>query len=374
MEQDQVLSVYGALHDTGALKQLEEYRNKADRLQQLVNQSVELFTRRTEEDLVSYVVTSLLQAFVPRHVAVFLDPLEYKAPVKTLYYRNLKPEEPPVRLASIDWLEPVLETSQEAVSFTAVLAAAPREAEALRPLDPELVVPLLGLNGLYGVVVIGARILDDPYTEEELRYINQFFVFASIGLQNILHYVSAVTDYKTRLYNHSFFNQRLMEEIQKVRRYGARFALLEIDIDHFKRLNDTYGHLAGDEVLYQFSRILEKSVRTEDVVSRYGGEEFLALLVECPPRDTLAVAERIRRAAEERVFSFRGEDIRMTVSVGVTYSYCAGLEEPADVIARADFALYEAKERGRNQVRTCRPGLLGVARRRRLARQAEAGC
>ncbi|MDY7030063.1 MAG: diguanylate cyclase, partial [Spirochaetota bacterium] len=122
--------------------------------------------------------------------------------------------------------------------------------------------------------------MEGEYTDDEIVHIDRLMRFVSISLQNAIHYHSSVTDFKTQLYNHSFFMKRLTEELAKVKRYNKSMAVMLIDIDFFKQLNDRYGHLAGDKVLFELARTLEKSLRREDVVARFGGEEFVIMLPE----------------------------------------------------------------------------------------------
>ena len=125
--------------------------------------------------------------------------------------------------------------------------------------------------------------------------------------------------------------------------------LLVIDIDHFKKYNDTYGHLAADEVLSRLASIFVESVRSCDYVARYGGEEFMFLLPETGPKEGMQAAERIRSRVAEETFGSSGESIAVTVSLGVA-SYPKDGSDPEAIMKKADTALYKAKESGRNRV------------------------
>jgi diguanylate cyclase (GGDEF)-like protein len=121
------------------------------------------------------------------------------------------------------------------------------------------------------------------------------------------------------------------------------------DIDNFKKINDTYGHLAGDHVLKQLASVIKSRIRREDILSRYGGEEFAIILPEIDAYNALQFAEKIRRLIEKAVFKFEDTEIPVTISIGVT-SITAELQEPHDFIRVADTKLYEAKSQGRNRV------------------------
>jgi diguanylate cyclase (GGDEF)-like protein len=159
-------------------------------------------------------------------------------------------------------------------------------------------------------------------------------------------------DEKTQLFNYRHFMDRLADEFKRARRYSLPLTLLMFDVDHFKDVNDRYGHLAGDGVLREFGRIMVRSARETDVIARYGGEEFVVLLPHTTAAHGQRLADRIRRSTEANPFG--GGDgqgpIRVTVSAGVaTYPINDRLRAPEDLVRAADEALYHAKEAGRNR-------------------------
>jgi diguanylate cyclase (GGDEF)-like protein len=162
----------------------------------------------------------------------------------------------------------------------------------------------------------------------------------------------AVTDGLTRIYNHRFFQELFDKEFKRSDRYGTIFSLIMLDIDFFKRVNDTYGHLYGDEILKEISNIIKGCLRSMDIVARYGGEEFAILLPETDLDSAIQTAERIRRAIEDHGFyTTEREGVRVTASQGVTCYPSSDIKKRSDIVAKADAALYEAKESGRNCVR-----------------------
>jgi len=161
----------------------------------------------------------------------------------------------------------------------------------------------------------------------------------------------AHTDPLTHLLNRRALTIRLVAELERVRRYNSPLTMLMIDLDHFKLVNDTYGHLVGDEVLRGVGLILQRSVRSVDMVARYGGEEFVVVLPETGEQGAVAFAERMRQRVEQHTFEAqRATPARVTVSIGVSCFPALHVESAEDLFARADAALYRAKERGRNQV------------------------
>ena len=181
-------------------------------------------------------------------------------------------------------------------------------------------------------------------SHDEVQAANQ-----ALQEQNRLLQELAVTDGLTGLYNRKKFDEILADQFARFRRNHRPFAVMMLDLDNFKSVNDNYGHVAGDEALADVAAILKQSVRDVDYVARYGGEEFVVVLVETTLDAALDVAERIRAEMEIPRFGASNKLLSVTVSLGVTHSRedDAG---PEEVLARADHALYEAKRAGRNQV------------------------
>jgi diguanylate cyclase (GGDEF)-like protein len=165
----------------------------------------------------------------------------------------------------------------------------------------------------------------------------------------------AVTDELSGLASRRHFETRLAEEWARNRRYGAPLSVALFDLDHFKKLNDSLGHGAGDLAIRRFGEILRAIVRTSDLACRYGGEEFAVLFPETPARSALSVADRVRRTVEREPFSSEGRPFRVTVSGGVADTAELDGEDRQQLLFRADKALYLAKDGGRNRVRLWTP-------------------
>lgn len=164
---------------------------------------------------------------------------------------------------------------------------------------------------------------------------------------------AALTDSLTELWNHSQFREHLAREFARTRRYGGAVSLIMLDIDHFKAINDTYGHEVGNRVLQATAEHLRNTVRDSDVVSRYGGEEFS---VTCPQTTLDAathLAERVRKTLPDAIYAAKIKDLSVTASLGVSCSSDAGVVTPEELISSADQAMYVAKRNGRNQVQRC---------------------
>ncbi len=164
---------------------------------------------------------------------------------------------------------------------------------------------------------------------------------------------SALRDPLTRTFNRRYFQQRLLGEMRFAVRHAQPVGLLLIDLDHFKQVNDSHGHLIGDEVLQRFAVLLQGKLRAEDVLARFGGEEFGVVVRGTPQRGCVALAERLRLAADEAIFTFGEISLHLTISIGVAMFPWEGATmttSPDELIAKADAALFLAKGAGRNQV------------------------
>ena len=185
--------------------------------------------------------------------------------------------------------------------------------------------------------------------DEDSIFSFSFQAFQTISLQYELARL-ATTDGLTGLYNHRMFQERLDEELVRAKRYNRKLFIMMIDIDHFKRFNDTYGHQTGDEVLKTVARLIKSNLRNIDFPARYGGEEFIVILPETECNDALRVGERLRKLVENYSF-FVNEDekARITISVGIS-CYPKDSTDKAQLVKMADEALYYAKKMGRNRV------------------------
>ena len=161
---------------------------------------------------------------------------------------------------------------------------------------------------------------------------------------------SALRDGLTKLFNKRYFLDRLDSELKFALRHQTSLSLLMLDLDHFKRCNDTHGHLGGDAVLSAVANALSRAVRNEDVVARFGGEEFAIVLRQIAVDSAVLMAERLRKMIESMLIPFGDKQLRQTVSIGVAGFPTTPVREPADLVEAADQALYRAKNGGRNRV------------------------
>lgn len=163
------------------------------------------------------------------------------------------------------------------------------------------------------------------------------------------------TDHLTGLYNRRYLEEVLEREFQRTLRKGNNLAVMIMDIDHFKTVNDTYGHQQGDSVLCKVAALFQRVLRDYDIAARFGGEEFIAVIPEASLSEACKIAERIRKSIEEMKFNVGTKNIRVTASFGVSACPAEGINSAESMIREADKALYSAKINGRNRVEPILP-------------------
>jgi diguanylate cyclase (GGDEF)-like protein len=213
--------------------------------------------------------------------------------------------------------------------------------------------PLLSGQGQVTGLVRIESAKRESMDQEDQRLVESLVVLASLAFENARLYREArelaVTDGLTRLLLRRSLMESLETELKRHAEQGAPLSLIMLDIDHFKVINDTFGHPAGDLVLRDVAAMVKRSVRDVDVCGRYGGEEFVVLLPMTPMDGALLVAERIRETIRARLFDLRGESRQVTVSMGVATAMGQGTRA-VELIAAADDALYHSKQNGRDRV------------------------
>jgi len=212
--------------------------------------------------------------------------------------------------------------------------------------------PMMIGNKVLGVVRVSA-VEAGIFSAEDLRLLDIFSNLSSVTLKNILLYAKmeemAIQDSLTGLYLNRYFKERFFEERRRADHGRKSFALIMIDVDHFKQCNDDYGHSAGDIVLKSIASIILSCLEPVDLAARYGGEEFIVLLPNKNKKEAMAVAEEMRSKIQAYPFVFRRVDVHITASFGVVdYPQEVGTEE--ELLRTADRYLYRAKSLGRNRV------------------------
>ncbi|MCU1450980.1 MAG: diguanylate cyclase with sensor [Acidimicrobiales bacterium] len=220
-------------------------------------------------------------------------------------------------------------------------------------------VPRRSGNRILGVLALYGRRSGDLFGPDEVHLLQSLVRQAETAIENTFLYEEAtrlsITDGLTGLWNRRLFDLRLSEELQRAIRFQEPFGLILIDLDHFKAVNDRFGHQAGDAVLVEVARRLTDATREVDVVTRFGGEEFALLLPKTPVVGTMRLANKVREVVAEQPFAAGDVSIPLTVSVGAACYPEHGLSGP-ELVAAADAALYRAKANGRDRVEEAEAG------------------
>ncbi|MDP2755216.1 MAG: sensor domain-containing diguanylate cyclase [Nitrospirota bacterium] len=213
------------------------------------------------------------------------------------------------------------------------------------------VLPMLYEKEILGMLALLSEKINalSPYQIELLEVLgNQ----ASTSIANARFHAEierlAITDGLTGLFNHRHFQERLSQEFSRIDRFSEPLSVLIIDIDHFKKINDTYGHPVGDAVLKGVADKIRKTIRNIDISARYGGEEFAVILIGTDERGAMNMAERLRKAVMNKTFSADKNTFNVTISIGIS-TYTKGIKRKEELIEKADKALYQAKRGGRNR-------------------------
>ncbi len=203
----------------------------------------------------------------------------------------------------------------------------------LRMKDRDVVGVLRLINGNGG----------DPFTEDDMKLLLNAANFINIAIERTFLYQKTKNDDLTNLYNIHYLNHAIDVEIERARRYRSMFSLVFMDLDNFKKVNDKYGHLIGSRVLVEIARLLQDSLRKIDIITRYGGDEFVIILPQTSLDASFLVAERLRKAIEKNIFlRDEGYPIRLTASFGVA-SYPDNADNKEDLLKIADDAMYHGK-------------------------------
>ncbi len=222
------------------------------------------------------------------------------------------------------------------------------------------ILPLIRYGEIIGSINLGSQREERFIKGSGTDFLQRLAAVFAICLENACNHERlkrvGLTDFLTSVNNRRYFDQRLLEEITRCKRQNSTLTCLLLDIDFFKKINDNYGHRAGDQVLKEFAALIRKQLRVSDLLARYGGEEFVVLLVDTPLSLSVEIAERIRSELEQhRVTIESGDQLQITVSIGIALiegdnSQQSAEEMGALLVEKADQALYRAKNEGRNRV------------------------
>lgn len=350
MQDPAVINNYQQLNDTGLLDYVDSLRVDNRGLENLLSEAYEIFRKESVEELVTFVIKCLSDKVIPSNLVFILNQGIMVNRIKTVAYQNLKKVDSELKIKTLEPYEKFFRKYNGTTSFL-IFESEFDEPELIAPFEqykPEILVPVNGLSGLYGIILFGPKVLGQDYSAREIAYIDHLIRFTSIGIQNNIHYEHSVRESKTGLYNHNFFVRRVEEETARAKRTKKPFSVLILDIDKFKFFNDTYGHLAGDEIILKLADKLKQTMREEDILSRFGGEEFMILLPDAGAEAAWKASERIRKAVEAMITKYEDKELRITISLGIA-AFDEDSSDAENLFRRADAGLYRAKEGGRNR-------------------------
>lgn len=355
-----IIENYTLLQDIGIFHHIDQLNKEIRDYKSLLSGAVDIFNRTSIGDIMDAAVWQISDHFLPSFIMFLWKPLQNRDDITVKGYRNYKEADLPVKIDTISPFENFFHQHPKPIAYTLLMEQLENVsmAQALNEVQPELVAPIQGPSGLYGLILVGRKMLEEDYTPEELNFLQHLMSFVSNAIQNHLHYEHSVRDFKTGLFNHGFFMTRLNEEIARSKRINYTSSIIVIDVDNFKAFNDSYGHLAGDRVLENIALVIKQNVRTEDIPSRFGGEEFTILLPDADKNIAWRVAERLRASVEDIKVTWDPPLPPVTISTGIYVFNKDSNVSPDEIIHRADEALYHSKRQGRNRTTLWRSGIL----------------
>lgn len=367
----ELLHARSALHSTRV--ELDRVRAEAESGRQIVDILNEVTGDFSSEELYQILVRRVARALNISHCSLVLArpgdqvgvvAAAYEAPGLTRL--EIRLERYPEIRAALETGEPVLIEDVDASALYNDVRLDWAAAGTLVPFRSVVALPFR-LDGERAGVIFLRTLLDEPPLQRaDLEFADRV-VRAAVAAIRRAHVIEAtradkarfealaLTDPLTQTHNRRALMDRLTSELERARRYALHLAVLMVDLDRFKEINDSHGHVAGDEVLRAVSRVLQREARAVDVVARFGGEEFVVVLPETGEEGAVALAERIRARVEEMsaggVAGAPGNGaLGVTVSVGVATVPSPQVASPEDLIGLADQAMYRAKAQGRNRV------------------------
>jgi two-component system cell cycle response regulator len=344
--------------ELGSSGKTEELEKKVYYLNNLIEMSYELHSVLELDKLVNIALFALISHLGSKSAALLMSTSPIDSLIVPLDSKGIL-EDKASRL-SVDRFDELFKyfKDKDKPMLVSDLKRMLPETESLTNIEDAgivLIAPVHHGNHLDGFILLGERIKSKEYQAEEIDVLKMFNSMLAVAITNASMYERikelSYTDGMTQLHNYRYFEKRLSEELARAKRNSQGLALLILDVDHFKNYNDTLGHQAGDEALRILSNVLKETARNVDIVCRYGGEEFAAILPNMNMEGAEIFAERVREAIE--IEKFPKEEVQpkgcITVSIGVSF-FPNHSEEISDLIYKADLALYKAKKDGRNRV------------------------
>lgn len=358
-----ILEQFKQMQKSGALNELETLKKQNKDLERIITDISRLIQFTKIDEMLDFMISKFLDYFIPEYLTFLIKPPRSTSLRQYCYHQLVKtnqtlPTEYYDTLKSFFEMEQVQSTPFYLFTDIVKKLGTDKFDTDFTSRNPYILIPLTGIGGIYGIAILSDKVIGDEYNQQEMQYIERMFSVLAVTIQNGLHYETSIKDPKTGLFTYDYFITRVKESILMSKRYSHSFGLIMIDIDFFKKFNDTWGHLAGDRVLVALSEILLQTVRSTDCVARFGGEEFSVLLRECTNETLFLAAERIRKAVSEIVLYEKEDKLTITISLGACMIDGTQNISPKYIIKKADQALYHSKQTGRNKSTVFSMGLL----------------
>ena len=350
----QIVENYTLLHKIGVFDYIDTLNNEINKYRNLFTGALDIFNRTSADDIMDAAVRQISDHFLPSFI-VFLWKAS-KDEIIARGYKNYKLIDMNVNVSSIAPFEAYFSSRRKPVLFSQIVSEL-KEAKTFASLGPEIVIPVPGPSGFNGLALLGRKTLDEGYNEADLLFLEELMSFVTQSVQNCAHFERTLTDTKTGLYNYGFFLSRLNDEIARVRRGNVSSSLILVDIDQFRELNESHGHLAGEKVLESLAVVVKLSIRTEDIPSRYGSSQHIVLLPGCDSKAAWVVAERLRNAVPNMQVYRDSPLPKNTVSLGICTFNKDDKGTAEEIIGRAVESVRLSKERGRNRTTVWNSGL-----------------
>jgi hypothetical protein len=243
-----IVENYSFLQEIGVFQFIDSLNREIRNYKSLLSRGLDIFDRTTIDEIMDATVYQISDHFLPSFIAFLWKPVQNRPDITIKAYKNYKPVDLNLSVDNIIPFEAFFQAYPKPINFN-LLRVELKNEDAIKPfknVHPELVIPILGPFGLYGIILVGRKILEDDYSSEELNFLQQLMSFVSQAIKNRLHYEHSLRDVKTGLYNHGFFITRLNEEVARSKRAGYPSSIIVMDVDKFKNFNDSYGHLSDN--------------------------------------------------------------------------------------------------------------------------------
>jgi diguanylate cyclase (GGDEF)-like protein len=355
-----IVENYNFLQEMGIFSFIDSLTRTIYNYKTLLTRGLDILNRTSTSEIMDFTIEQISYSFLPSYVAFLWKPIQNRPGIIIRTYHNYKPVDFDLKIDNITPFEGFFQEYPQPVSFEELAKKLNNDAVLvpLKTVDTEVVIPIIGPFGLYGIILVGRKILEGEYSKEEMEFLQHLMSFLSQAIKSHLHYENSLRDVKTGLYNHGFFMARLKEEVAQTEKLFYTSAVLVIDVDKFKNFNDTYGHLAGDQVLEELAQVIRENVRNGDVPSRFGGEEFTVMLPHTDISAAWLIAEQLRTSVANMRVPWEVALPQVTISLGVfAFDQNSNMDTTA-ILRRADEALYISKDKGRNRSTIWEPGLL----------------